>query len=84
MINRKSATCAVSEVSAASGSKERTERINRNERLEAAMIEVAEIVAGISKKFLPCPSKRPQKRSFESSSEGKNRKSGNATFSMRC
>ena len=60
MGNRKSATCAVSEVSAASDSNERTERINRNERLEAATIEVAEICAGISKKFLPYPSKRPQ------------------------
>jgi len=54
----------VSEASAASGSKERTERINRNKRLKAATIEVAEIGAGISKKFLLCPSKRLQKHSF--------------------
>jgi len=71
-------------VSAASGSKERAERINRNKRLEAAPTEVAEVFAEISKKFLPFQSKRPHKGAAAVQyREGKTQKSGLATLLTR-
>ena len=80
MENRKSATCAVSEVSAASGSKEQTGRVNRNERLEAATIKVAEIEAGISMKFLPFPSITANKLCLFAVMLGKNSKKWQCHF----